>query len=461
MNVPARRQGEARRQAAHSPLVRQVLQPADNIIHNETVAGVALLIAACVALVWANVHHASYAHLWEAEFAVRLGDFQLGTALYPYARDGLTLHHVINDGLMTLFFFVVALEIKREMVFGELSGFRRAVLPVAAALGGMVLPAGLYAALNYHDPGATKGWAIPMATDIAFAVGVFGLVGKRIPAELRMFLLSFAVADDIGGILVIAFYYTTHLYYPALVAVLLILGVLFFCQRIGVVQLNVYLLLGVLLWGAMFRSGVHATIAGVILGALTPAKPWFSRLDYARELQQLVDEYRKALEAGKTERADAYLGEIEELTAQTESPLERRERELHPWVAYVVLPVFALANCGVSLDAGQLQATLSSRVAWGIALGLLLGKLVGTVSFSWLAVQVGVAQLPGNVRWRHFIGTGLLGGIGFTVSLFITPLAFRDAPSRVAEAKVAILAASVFAGLAGYLFLRFCTPKKF
>ena len=428
--------------AEGSPLNRQVLLPAERFIYSETISGALLLVCAIVALVWANsTWSQSYFALRGAPVSLQIGDFSLA----------LDLQHWINDGLMAVFFFVVALEIKRELIYGDLSDRRKAALPVAAALGGMMFPAAIYFALNVGGKSAA-GWGIPMATDIAFAVAILALLGRRVPSPLRIFLLTFAIADDVGSILVIAIYYTAHFSLPAMGVAVAVLGLMLAMRWLGFRSTLAYLFPAVLFWAALLKSGVHATIAGVILGAITPAKSPGCKSTFVETVRDILPDVRDSLDKEKSERDEVMLGRIEELARQTESPLERLERMVHPWTSYLVLPLFALVNAGVALSAEFVRQAFTSAVTWGVLAGLLVGKVAGVTGFSWLAVRLGWAALPGGVAWRHIVGAGLIGGVGFTVSLFITGLAFTDTV-LVEEAKVGVLSASLIAGLAGYLFL--------
>jgi NhaA family Na+:H+ antiporter len=443
MSVPPRSRGSVGAQAEHSYLARQVLLPIQAFVHTEATAGVILLAAAVGAIIWANSPwDRSYSDLWETTITVDVRLFSISEDLRLW----------INKGLMAFFFFVVGLEIKRELVHGELGSPRRAALPAVAALGGMVLPALLFLALNAGGDGA-RGWGIPMAVDIAFALGVLALLGRRVPSEVRIFVLALAIADDIGAILVVAIFYSEGFSLEALGVALLLLGVIVAMNRAGVRGLNAYLLVGALFWVAVFKSGVHATIAGVVLGLLAPASPYFSKRTFAESIGTLVAGFRRAIAQGDEERAEVVLGQLEELTQGTEAPLERLERLFHPLTSYAVLPLFALANAGLDLSGDVFKDAVSSSVTLGIILGLVVGNPLGIVGFSWVAVRLGITSLPAGMRWAHMVGIGLLGGVGFTVSLFITGLAFEDA-ELISEAKVGILAASVIAGLASYAFLR-------
>lgn len=438
---PGRTRGKREVRAEGSHLNQQVLLPAERFIYSETISGALLLVCAIVALAWANSPWSqSYFALRDTPVSFQFGSFSIA----------LDLHHWINDGLMAIF-FVVALEIKRELVFGDLSDTRKAALPVAAAVGGMIFPAGLYLALNFGGEGAA-GWGIPMATDIAFAVAILALLGRRVPAQLRIFLLTFAIADDVGSILVIAIYYTEHFSLPAMGLAIAILGLMLAMRWLGFRSTLAYVLPAIVFWAAMLKSGVHATIAGVILGAITPAKSPGRKSAFVEAVRESLPKVRDSLDPEDSERNEVTLGRIEELARQTESPLQRLERMVHPWTSYLVLPLFALVNAGVALSAEFIRQASTSAVTLGVMLGLVVGKVTGVTGFAWLAVRLGWAALPGGVAWRHITGAGLIGGVGFTVSLFITGLAFTEI-RLVEEAKVGVLAASLMAALGGYLFL--------
>jgi Na+:H+ antiporter, NhaA family len=449
MSIPSRSRGIKTIRAKRSAVSRQVLLPAQSIIHNEVVSGVTLLLAAVAALAWANSRWSqSYHAFQELPIAFTLGGFII-------AED---LHHWINDGLMAIFFFAVGLEIKREVVSGELAEWRHAAFPVAAAVGGMVFPAAIYVAFNIGGDGL-QGWAIPMATDIAFALGVLALLGERIPTQLRIFLLALAIVDDIGAILVIALFYTEQLSIPALGVAGGILGFILLMLKVGFRNPFLYLVAGLLFWGAVFESGVHATIAGVLLGVITPCRRWFSERRFAELASAQLDGLKQALDQRHDEEVNGALGRMEELTRETESPLDRLERLVHPWVSFLVLPLFALINAGVTFSAEMVQGALGSPVTGGVFGGLVVGKVLGIVGIAWVAVWLGVARMPDELGWRDIAGVGVLAGIGFTVALFITELAFQDGEA-VQHAKAGILAASVLAGIAGYTTLRFFGGEK-
>ncbi len=428
-----------------TPIIVRALRPFQRFAHTESAGGVVLLACAALALAWANSPWAeSYFHLWETHVGVSLAGRVLD----------LSLHHWINDGLMAVFFFVVGLEIKREMLVGELSSARQAALPIAGALGGMLVPAGIYAAINAGGPGSA-GWGIPMATDIAFALGVLALLGPRVPVVLKVFLTALAIADDIGAVLVIALFYTSDLAWSALLAGGVVLGALIALNVLGVRRPGAYLALGVLLWLAFLQSGVHATVAGVVLAMTIPSRTRVHEEEFLAVARGAIDEFDAACQPGETvltNRAQQEAIEaLEHVSEGVQSPLFTMERKLHGAVAFVIMPVFALANAGVSL--GGLLDTLALPVTLGVVLGLLIGKPLGITLFAWLAVRLGWATLPAQASWRTLHGVSWLGGIGFTMSLFIAGLAFSDA-SLLDSAKVGILAGSLAAGIVGWAMLR-------
>jgi len=414
----------------------------ERFVQSETSSSVLLFGATVVALVWANSPwSASYFALWK--LPVQIGRRPLLS---------MDLHHWIDDGLMVLFFLVVGLEIKREIVKGELSSFRQAALPIMAALGGMIIPAILYFAFNRSGPGA-RGWGIPMATDIGFAMGVLALLGKRIPSSLRVFMLALAIVDDVGAILVIAFFYTPKISLSALAVAggFLALLVVISVRRAPV---SVYAVVGFFFWAAVLSSGVHATIAGVILGFIAPIKPKFRPEELAQSAEPLLRNFRAQISSQEKSSAETTLSALDQLLRGTDSIAERLERSVHPWVCYVVLPLFALASAGVNLSTEKLKLAISSPIALGILLGLVLGKAVGITAFSFLAVQSKIAGMAEGLTWPGIAGVGILAGVGFTVALFISSLSFAD-DALIATAKVAVIVASLAAGSIGYLYLRF------
>ncbi len=409
-------------------LARNIAQPLAAFLHIEAAGGILLVLAAIVALVWANVWPDSYHHLWETDISLQVGSFRLSESLEAW----------VADGLMALFFFVVGLEIKRELVTGELRDPRTAALPAIAALGGMVVPAAIFLAFNAGGPGV-EGWGIPMATDIAFALGVVALLGRRIPASLKLFLLSLAIVDDLGAILVIAVAYTDDMSFTWLAAAAVTAGVIGLMRRVKVWYTPVYVLLGLFLWLAVFESGVHATIAGVVLGLLTPVRP----LQPSVETEAVVDTLENRAELGPDE-----VLRTSQMIRESVSVGERYERALHPWVSYLIVPVFALASAGIPLSWASFDVT--EPVFVGVLLGLVVGKPLGITLFSWLAVRIGWARLPEGVGWGSLLAVATVAGIGFTVSLFITDLAFAGAAIEDV-AKLAILVASTAAAMLGAL----------
>jgi NhaA family Na+:H+ antiporter len=418
-------------------------------IRTEAGSGAVLFAAALAAVIWANsgwsVLHASF---WHHEISFDLG-------VLAIRKD---VQHWVNDGLMTIFFFVIGIEIKREVVKGALSSVRRAALPVVAALGGMIAPAALYLALNHGGPGSA-GWGIPMATDIAFALGVLALLGKRVPPGLRVFLLALAAADDVGAIMVIALFYTSKVSGIALVVAAALLGFVLLMRKSEVRSFGAYLIVGLAFWLAVLMTGIHPTIAGVILGLLTPAVAPVSARAVANQAETIMDRLRRALARDDSHNAERAVGELAVLLRRAEAPTEQLERRLHPWVAFLVMPIFALANAGVEISLGQLRAAFTSPVTLGIVLGLVVGKLVGISAFSWVAWKIRAAELPVGVSWPQLAGCGLVAGIGFTVSLFITGLAFTD-DLVVAEAKLGVLTASLVAGVAGFIVLAMFSGRR-
>ena len=426
--------------ASGRPVPRTVVQPVLRFLHMEIAAGVLLLVAAIVALVWANSPaRESYTALFETEIAIGVGGHVLGH----------TLQEWINDLLMAVFFFVVGLEIKREIVHGDLRDPKQVALPVLAALGGMVVPALIFYAFNAGTP-AAGGWGVPMATDIAFAVGVLALVGRRAPTSLKIFLLTLAIADDIGAIIVIAIFYSSGISFQWLVAALVAVACIRLMKGLKIRALVPYAVFAAFLWFAVLESGVHATIAGVVLGLLTPARPFHEPEAVAATV---ADPLEGVLALRKDEEMDGQrMLEVSRLAYEGVSPLARLEATLHGWSSFVILPLFALANAGVTLADGALGDAISNPVTLGVVAGLVLGKPIGILLFSWLAVRMRIARLPALSGWLEIAGVGLLAGIGFTVALFVTNLAFQDAATADA-AKVGILAASAIAGLLGAAFL--------
>lgn len=426
-----------------SYLVKAVRVPIQTFIHTEEIGAIFLLLAAGAAIVWANSPWSeAYFDFWHTYISFDIHIFAISE----------NLEHLVNEGLMAVFFFVVGLEIKRELLHGELSSRRKAALPVVAAVGGMAAPAMVYLLFNSSGD-SVVGWGIPMATDIAFALGVLALLGRRVPAELRVFLLGLAVVDDLGAIVIIAAFYTDAIHWASLGLGIAMFAVIAACIRLGIRSLGFYLILCIVMWQFFLESGIHATLAGVLVAAIIPTEPRLHRRDYAGAIDNLLHDYRLAMEKNDEEKAQTIVEQIEQLSRGTEGPMERLEGIVHPWVSFVILPVFALANAGVVFTSATLSEAFASPVTIGVAIALLVGNPIGILFMTWLAVRSGLGQLPSAVTWRHIFGVGLLAGIGFTVAIFISGIAFDD-PALVDRAKMGIFAASLIAGVLGYLFLR-------
>jgi NhaA family Na+:H+ antiporter len=439
------------------PLFGRILSPFEHFLRRTTAGGIVLLAATAIALTLATVFGAEALH--------RLVEYPIGFSAGPEHRLELSLHYWVNDGLMALFFLVVGLELKREILVGELHSLKDAALPVFAAAGGMAVPALIYNAFNAGTP-AASGWGIPMATDIAFAVGILVLLASRVPGNLVMFLTALAIADDLGAVLVIAGFYTQTLDYRALSAAAVLFALLVLLNRGGVRNAFPYLLLGIPLWLALFHSGVHATLAGVLLALTIPALPAHTPARYERRVQELLGAFRADRRDASTpddpltNRRMATIAEtMERASAAVQSPLQRIEHRLTPWVTFLVLPLFALVNAGIDLTAVSWGEALSQTVTLGVIGGLLIGKFVGVSLFSWLAVSLGVARLPSGVGWRHVLGAAWLAGIGFTMSLFISQLAFTDT-APVEEAKLGIVIGSFASALIGLAWLYTAGARK-
>ena len=421
-------------------------------IHSEVTGSIALLTCTVLALAWANSPWAdAYDHILHTPVGVSWGETSFR----------LSLHHWINDGLMAVFFFVVGLEIKREVVVGELSSFAKATLPVAGAAGGMILPALVYVAFNAGGAGA-RGWGIPMATDIAFALGVLAMFGRRVPVGLKVFLTALAIADDLGAVAVIAIFYTGKLDLPSMLLAGVLLLALFLAVRAGVRRRGILYLLILGVWLAVFASGVHSTIAGILLAMVIPVRP---RVDPRRFVDETEERLGRLREMEISDRSvlgsREQLNALENIHAQASDALPPGlvlEHALHPVQTWLILPLFALANAGVAIG-GDVTAVLSSPVALGIIAGLVVGKPAGILLASWLAVKSGRGALPEGVSWAQVAGAGCLAGIGFTMSLFVADLAFAD-ELLTATAKVGILAASLASGLVGLVVLASSLPKS-
>ena len=411
----------------------------------EASSGLVLLGAALVAIIWANSPISDlYEKTLETHLNVDLGGFAFDQSV----------HEIINDGLMAIFFFVVGLEIKRELVLGELRDRKAATLPIIAALGGMVGPAAIYLLLNSGAGGeAIRGWGVPMATDIAFAVGVVALLGARIPSAAKLFLLALAIADDIGAIAVIAIFYTSGVDLGYLALAVGALASVWLAQRVGIRSLTFYVPVAVLAWFFTFESGVHATLAGVALGFLTPAHPMYKPADFDSKARNILDQYPiESEEIEGQEQADHEALLLSKVAAESVSPLTRVEHRLVPWSSFLIVPLFALANAGVDLRGTSIVEALTSPIGLGVALGLVVGKIGGISLFAFAGVRLGLGRLPDGTGWLHLVGLAAVAGIGFTVSLFVADLAFSDR-GLIDLAKVGIFIGSLAAGLIGAALL--------
>jgi NhaA family Na+:H+ antiporter len=429
-----------------------VFAPFRNFAHTQASGGILLFLATVVALVWANsMWSDQYFSFWHTTLTLQVGEFGLSK----------TLSHWINDGLMTIFFFVVGLEIKREMLVGELASLRNAALPIAAAVGGATVPALIFVALNAGES-SVRGWGVPMATDIAFALGVLAILGSRVPTGLKVFLAALAIVDDLIAVLVIAVFYATDINWNYLLAGLLVFILLVSLNLMRVLRPLAYALLGVVLWLMFVKSGVHATIAGVLLALSIPARTRIDAGEFLSRSRAILNDFERADRPGSSTLTNlehqAALQDLETTTEQVQSPMQRLEHLLHPWVAFVIVPLFALANAGVRLDEG-LGDALSGPVGLGIILGLVIGKQAGIMLVTSLLVRQGWSTLPDGVTWAHIYAVSWLAGIGFTMSLFIADLAFLE-EHTLATAKAGILAASVIAGIIGFVLMRVVTEAS-
>jgi NhaA family Na+:H+ antiporter len=424
-----------------------IADPLRRLINSEASIGILLFLAAIAALVVSNSSWGGewYAEIWSREIGIQSGD-------WSFTMD---LHHIINDGLMAIFFFLVGLEIKREFLFGELSTFKKASLPIAAALGGMVFPAAIFLILTSGE--AAKGWGIPMATDIAFVLGLINLVRNRIARSLKIFVTSLAVVDDIGAVLVIAFFYTSDLHPDQLLIAGGALALLIVANRLGIRSVTFYSMVGIVgIWTAFFYSGIHPTIAGILIAFTIPARYQIDKKEYAQRVREAFNKLFNARSVNhkiNTDVEEEMLYEIEEASDEARSPLQKIERGIHPYVYFLIMPVFAFANAGVNIESNFLEL-LMQPVSLGVICGLILGKTLGISFTSRFVVWIGAASLPKGANWSQVYGASMLAGIGFTMSLFISELAYSQ-EILVEEAKMAILVGSFISAAAGLLYLRF------
>jgi NhaA family Na+:H+ antiporter len=442
---------------ADGPLQRRFVRPALSFMRTEASGALIMLSATVAALIWANSAWGdSYFEFWETHITIEIGAFHFDESL----------KHFVNDGLMAIFFFVVGLEIKRELVVGELNTVKKAALPAMAALGGMIVPALIYVAFvsSSGSADALAGWGIPMATDIAFSVGVIALLGSRVPIGAKLFLLALAIVDDIGAIVVIAIFYTQDLSFVWMAVAAATLFVIFVARQAGIRAGVIYLPLALLAWFAFLESGVHATIAGVILGLLVPARAYYSDGDFRRKAGWILERFdRDQASPHAHARLDQDAMVLAAISRESVSPLERWEHALLPWSAFLVVPLFALANAGVRFAGIDVVEAVLSPVALGVSIGLAVGKPIGISLAVWIALRLGLGQLPRHTTFGHVVGLGFIAGIGFTVALFISELAFRSSAEGYLytdEAKIGIFIGSIVAGIVGFTFLRLYKSKS-
>ena len=431
----------------------RILTPLEEFIHRQTTSGILLMLCAVIALIIANSPWATaYHHVLEIPFTIGIGQWVLS----------MTLHHWINDGLMALFFFVVGLELKRELLVGELSNIKAALLPIIAAIGGMILPALIYMSINASGD-TFNGWGIPMATDIAFALGVLALLGNRVPAALLSFLVALAIVDDLGAVLVIAIFYTEQLNFTALIGAGIILILLSSLNLGGIRKPLPYVLLGLLLWLFLLKSGIHATLAGIFLAFIIPIRPKYNPERFLARASELLQEIAKNYKAEpniiKNYKMRSKVRALESGIHRVQAPAQVLEHTMHIPTAYLIIPIFSLANAGVPINFAELANTLAHPVSMGVIAGLILGKFLGISILVWLAVKMGISRLPASLSMRHIIGASLLAGIGFTMSIFIAELGFAHSPEDLLMAKTGILIASLMAGIAGYVWLYVISKK--
>ena len=434
-------------------LIDEIPSPFSRYADIEGTSGIILLFCAIAALIIANsgLGH-GYHELLETDFIIGFGEFAIEKPLHIW----------INDGLMAIFFFYVGLEIKREVKVGELSVLRQAMLPFFAAIGGMVVPAGLFLILHGNQPGA-DGWGVPMATDIAFSLGLLMLLGDRVPTALKVFLTAFAIVDDIGAILVIALYYSSDVQVMSLIYAGGFYVLLIICNQLSLRKAWVYSVVGIIIWYFFLRSGVHPTVAGILVALVIPSNTRIKMTDFVRTtqsaLKHFLDANRNAIAQFLSKEQLVAISDIEDSSDKVQPPLQRLENMLHPHVAFLIMPIFALANAGVSLQPEN-GVSLFSPLSINILIGLVLGKVIGIVLFTWLSVRLGLADLPENSKWAHFVGLGFMGGIGFTMSLFIANLAFGGQPDQIVPAKLGILLGSAISGILGLTILYLTLDKR-
>jgi len=430
----------------------KIATPFEHFLHAQTTTGLVLMFSTILALILANTALAdAYAHIFHTVVNFEVGSWKLSHSI----------HHWINDGLMAIFFFIIGLEIKREILSGELSDLRVAILPILAAIGGMIIPALIYLGIN-QGTDAANGWGIPMATDIAFAISALVLLGKRVSTPLVTFLVALAIVDDLGAVLVIALFYTEQIHANFLFLAFAMFSIMIAFNRLGIYNPLTYFIVGLIMWYFMLESGVHATIAGVIAAFSIPSKPKRTLDTFSKHVNNLLDEFKSYPLEKKIvlhEDQKAILQNIKDKIDAVNPPASRLEHSLHLPVSLIVIPLFALANAGIAIDFSSFGTTLLEPVSMGIFLGLVLGKVLGIAGVAFLAIRLKIAKLPDQSTMSQIFGVAFLGGIGFTMSIFVADLAFLGDEAMLFQAKVGILSASLFAGLVGFLWLRFMAKR--
>jgi NhaA family Na+:H+ antiporter len=432
----------------------KVLTPLEEFIHRQSTSGILLMLSAIVALYLANSQwNEVYHHLLEMPFTIGVPGFQLSKSL----------HHWINDGLMALFFFVIGLELKREILVGELANLKQALLPIIAAVGGILVPVLIYISIN-PEGHALNGWGIPMATDIAFALGTLALLGKRIPKNLLTFLVAVAIVDDLGAVMVIALFYTETINILPLATAAAMLGILVAFNLGGIRRPLPYILLGVVLWIAMLMSGVHATLAGIFLAFTIPMRPKYDPERFLSHIDEMVGQIKRAYRREENivinEELRSRVQALGKGVRLVQAPAQIMEQKMHLPSAYIIIPIFSLANAGIPIDWASFSSIVAHPVSVGIVAGLVVGKLVGIAGFSWVAVKLGLTSLPHDLNFKHIAGVGLMGGIGFTMSIFIAELGFAHSAEDLLMAKTGIFLASILAGVSGFLWLYFTSKNS-
>lgn len=431
-------------------LRKTVMAPIARFVKIESLSGLLLFLATITALIWANSPYAaSYHRIWTHDVGFEFGNFELTKPLLLW----------VNDGLMAIFFFLIGLEIKREILLGELNGFKKASLPIFAALGGVFIPISLFFFLN-NDPSTIDGWGIPMATDIAFSLAILQLLGDRVPLSLKIFLTAFAIVDDLVAVLAIAIFYSSHIDWGLIGYALVILLFLVVLSYRRYYNKYIYFSLGTIVWFLFLKSGIHPTIAGVLVALIIPIRKATPLMDSLEGLDDITNKLHRVTikEKPMLSKRQIYLIDgMQDWIANVQSPLQHLEHHFHGWVAYFIIPIFAFANSGISLDIGS-GGDMSLPI--NLAIALVVGKSIGVILFSYLGVKLGIAALPKGLKFKHIIGVSFLAGVGFTMAIFIANLAFEENESFIELSKLGILSGSVIAGLLGYLFLRFATRKS-